>query len=103
MDYITYIIVALIPALAVAFVVYTFIKNNNEKDLKHMSIQLKQERQKFFLEPRADAYQRIVLLLERITPHSLIMRLHNTNKSAIALQTELLSRSEERRVGKECR
>jgi len=91
MDYITYIIVALIPALAVAFVVYTFIKNNNEKDLKHMSIQLKQERQKFFLEPRADAYQRIVLLLERITPHSLIMRLHNTNKSAIALQTELLS------------
>src|SRR5690554_7537916 len=91
MDYITYIIVALIPALAVAFVVYTFIKNNNEKDLKHMSIQLKQERQKFFLEPRADAYQRIVLLLERINPHSLIMRLHNTNKSAIALQTELLS------------
>src|SRR5690554_6943446 len=91
MDYITYIIVALIPALTVAFVVYTFIKNNNEKDLKHMRIQLKQERHKFFLEPREDAYQRIVLLLERIKPHSLIMRLHNTNGSAIALQTEIQS------------
>jgi hypothetical protein len=91
MEYITYIIVALVPALAVAFVVFTFIKNNNEKELTNLSIQLKQERQKFFLEPRADAYQRVVLLLERINPHSLIMRLHNTNKNALLLQTELLS------------
>ncbi|HLW29751.1 MAG TPA: hypothetical protein VKX29_02765 [Brumimicrobium sp.] len=91
MDYITYIIVALIPALAVVFVVYTFIKKSNEKELTNMSIQLKQERQKFFLEPRADAYQRVVLLLERINPHSLIMRLHNTNKSALSFQTEILN------------
>ncbi|HLV42957.1 MAG TPA: hypothetical protein VKY37_11810 [Brumimicrobium sp.] len=91
MDYITYIIVALIPSLAVAFVVYTFIKNNNEKEITNLSIQLKQERQKFFLEPRADAYQRVVLLLERINPHSLVMRLHHTNKNALVLQTEILS------------
>lgn len=91
MDYITYIIVALVPALAVVFVVYTFINKSNEKELTNLRIQLKQQRQKFFLEPRTDAYQRIVLLLERINPHSLIMRLHNTNKNALSLQTELLN------------
>ncbi|PKR80891.1 hypothetical protein CW751_06895 [Brumimicrobium salinarum] len=91
MDYITYIIVALIPALSIAFVVYTFIKKNNEKELSQVGAQLKQERQKFFLAPRADAYQRIVLLLERINPQSLIMRLHDPKKKALALQTELLA------------
>src|SRR5690554_5997945 len=90
MEYITYIIVALIPALAATFVVYIFIKKNNEKDFSHFNMQMRQERQKFFLEPRADAYQRIVLLLERINPQSLIMRLHKKNHNAVLFQTELL-------------
>src|SRR5690554_3122518 len=113
MEYLTYIIVALIPALSVIFIVVHFLKKNNERDLIQLEVRLKKERQKFFLEPRADAYQRIVLLLERITPHNLIMRLNLTNKNATLFQTELLNtirnefdhnvRSEERRVGKECR
>lgn len=91
MEYITYIIVALIPALAVIFVVMTFLKKQNEREITNLNIDLKKERQKFFLEPRMEAYQRAVLLLERINPQSLIMRLHDANKSAVLLQTELLS------------
>lgn len=91
MEYITFIIVALIPALAVVFVVMTFLKKQNEREITNMNIDLKKERQKFFLEPRMEAYQRVVLLLERINPQSLIMRLHDSNKSAIQLQTELLN------------
>ena len=91
MEYITYIIVALVPALAVIFVVMTFLNKQHEREITNMNIDLKKERQKFFLEPRMEAYQRVVLLLERINPQSLIMRLHDPKKSAILLQTELLS------------
>lgn len=91
MEYITYIIVALIPALAVIFVVLAFLKKQNEREITNLNIDLKKERQKFFLEPRMEAYQRAVLLLERINPQSLIMRLYDDKKSAIILQTELLS------------
>jgi len=91
MEYITYIIVALVPALAIIFVVMTFLNKQHEREITNMNIDLKKERQKFFLEPRMEAYQRVVLLLERINPQSLIMRLHDPKKSAILLQTELLS------------
>ncbi len=91
MEYLIYIIVGLIPSSAIAFVVYIFLKKNNERVFTNANLQLKKERQKFFLEPRADAYQRIVLLLERISLNSLIMRLHSANKSAILFQTELLN------------
>lgn len=91
MEYITYIIVALIPASAIALVVYIFLKKNNEREFTNANLQLRRERQKFFLEPRADAYQRVVLLMERISLNNLIMRLHNSNKNAIIFQTELLN------------
>src|SRR5690554_6794487 len=91
MEYFSYIIVALIPTLAVIYVVNTFLKKQNEREITNLNIHLKKERQKFFLEPRIEAYQRIVLLMERINPHSLIMRLHNPDKSAVLLQTELLN------------
>ncbi|WP_107039233.1 DUF7935 family protein [Brumimicrobium mesophilum] len=91
MEYITFIIVALVPALAVIFVVMAFLKKQNEREITNMNIDLKKERQKFFLEPRMEAYQRVVLLLERINPQSLIMRLHEPNNSAIMLQSALLS------------
>ncbi|PWH81580.1 DUF7935 family protein [Brumimicrobium oceani] len=91
MEYITYIIVALVPALAVIYIVNIFLKKQGEREITNLNVNLKKERQNFFLEPRMEAYQRIVLLLERINPQSLIMRLHDPNKSAIMLQTELLS------------
>ncbi|HTO38725.1 MAG TPA: hypothetical protein VL021_09900 [Brumimicrobium sp.] len=91
MEYVTYIIVALIPALAILYTVRSFLKKHNEKDIIRLEATLRTERQKFFLEPRSDAYQRVVLFLERITPHNLIMRLHNNNKGATLFQTELLN------------
>lgn len=91
MEYLIYIIVGLIPASAIAFVVYIFLKKNNERVFTNANLQLKKERQQFFLEPRADAYQRIVLLMERISLNNLVMRLHSANKSAILFQTELLN------------
>lgn len=90
MDLLAQIIIALLPAAAVVIVVYVMLKKSGEKEIATLSLQLKKERQQFFLEPRVEAYQRIVLLLERINPHNLVMRLHNPKSSAVAFQSELL-------------
>ena len=90
MELLTYMIIALIPASAIVAVVYIMLKKNGEKEIAQLSAQLKLERQKYFLEPRVDAYQRVTLFLERINPHNLVMRLHNPKLSAAAFQAELL-------------
>lgn len=91
MEILAQMIIALIPAAAVVAVVYVFLKKQGEKEISSLGLQLKKERQQFFLEPRVEAYQRIVLLMERINPHSLVMRTHNPKTSAIAMQSELLN------------
>ena len=55
-----------------------------------MQIELKKERQQYFLPSRVEAYQRAILLMERIHPNSLVMRLHNPGLPAMALQTKFL-------------
>lgn len=90
MEFLVYIIVALIPASAVVIVVYLFLKKQGENEISKLSMQIKKERQSFFLEPRLDAYQRMILLLERTHPYSLVMRIHNPTHSAKHFQKELL-------------
>ncbi len=90
MEMIGMILVALIPSTALIVLVYLFLKKQNEKEVNALSIQLKKERQTFFLEPRADAYQRIVLLMERITPHNLVMRIYSPELTVQQFQSKLL-------------
>lgn len=90
MQYLTYIIVALIPAAALTVVVYIFLKKNNEQQLANAGLDIKKQRQKFFLEPRMDAYQRMVLFLDRITPSQLTMRLFDNKSDALTLHKKML-------------
>ncbi len=83
-------IIALIPAAASVAIVYFFLKKSGEKEMSQLRGELKKERQQFFLEPRMEAFQRVVLLMERINPHSLVMRIHQPQLSAKELQGELL-------------
>lgn len=90
MEYIAYIIVGLLPSMAIILALYIILKDRKEKEFQTLTLQLKADRQKYFLEPRVDAYQRAILLLERITPSNIVMRLHTTNKSARLFQEDLL-------------
>ena len=49
------------------------------------------ENAKFFLPHRVEAYQRIILFMERISPNSLVMRKFEHGMKAKELQGELLS------------
>lgn len=83
-----------IPAGAVLMTTVLFLRKNAEKEdknsMRQLQSKLKKQRQEFFLPNRVDAYQRAILLMERIHPNSLIMRTINPGLPSAAYQAELL-------------
>ncbi|MCT4560095.1 MAG: hypothetical protein N4A41_01855 [Crocinitomicaceae bacterium] len=91
MDLFLQIIIAIVPAAIVFMTTALFLKKQEEREVKALRIKLKQERQEFFLPNRMEAYQRVILFLERIHPNSLVMRTHNPGLPARAFQSTLVS------------
>lgn len=89
-DIVFQIALIVIPAGAVLMTTIYFIRREGDKDVRNMQMELKKQRQEFFLPNRVEAYQRAVLLMERIHPNSLVMRIHNPGLPAKAMQAELL-------------
>ena len=84
------ILLGLIPVTAVLVITFLFLKKEGQKETNYLKLELKKQRQEFFLPSRLEAYQRAILLLERIHPNSLVMRLHNPGMPAKMLQGEFL-------------
>jgi len=78
-----------IPALIVFFTTYIFLKTwsrNEEKRRGHeKNLQLKDD----LMPVRLQAYERIILFLERTSPESVLIRLNKKGMSAQQLQNEL--------------
>ena len=84
------ILLGFIPVAAVLVITFLFLKKEGQKEKYNLQLELKKQRQEFFLPSRLEAYQRAVLLLERIHPNSLVMRLHNPGMPAKMMQAEFL-------------
>lgn len=84
------VLIVIVSAGSVAFTTYLFLKKTAESDIKQMKLDLKKERQQHFLPNRLEAFQRVILYLERINPNNLVMRIHNPSLSGQAFQSELL-------------
>ena|SRR3989338_4707339 len=80
----------ILPAGAVFITAFYFMRQIAQRDIRASHLEQKAERQKFFLPHRVEAYQRIILLMERIHPNSLVMRLNNPGLPATAFQIKLL-------------
>jgi hypothetical protein len=76
--------------LTILALVYFFLKRQEDQELVKLQLELRKGRQEFFLPSRLEAYQRAILLMERIHPNSLVMRAHQGNVSALAQQSILL-------------
>lgn len=74
---------------SIVLIVFRFLKKQTSREVLNLRSELRQQRQQFFLPSRLDAYQRSVLLMERIHPNSLIMRTHNPGLNAKLYQAEL--------------
>lgn len=85
-DVLIYTIPTLIVFLTAIITIRIFIKDNQ----KQRKLELLLDNQKITTPIRLQAYERITLFLERITPDSLIMRVMNPKMTSQQLQSELL-------------
>lgn len=86
-----FLLFAIVASLLTFLVmVLAILKKMNSKDGLMLQMELRKQRQEYFLPNRVEAIQRVILYLERIHPASLIMRVNQPGMSAIVLQTTLL-------------
>jgi hypothetical protein len=85
-----FILALLISIGSILFLVVYFLKKNQVVEQTILMIELKKQRQEFFLPNRVEAYQRAILFLERINPNSLIMRMQGSKSPAPIFQSLLL-------------
>lgn len=90
MEYLFYAVLVLVPSAMVFGVAYYFLNKVNKDKAFAYSAELRKDRQKHILPMKVEAYQRLILFLERIHPNSLVMRVHNPIKHATLMQNELL-------------
>jgi hypothetical protein len=91
MDAILEILKYTIPALVVFLTAYLIIVSQYKNEEKRRRSENSLSGQKTVLPIRLQAYERLALLLERISPESIIMRQNLSNLTAKQLQSELLA------------
>lgn len=81
----------LIPALIVFLITYYQFKVFFDTEYEKRLMDLKSEQAKTMQPLRLQAYERCVLLMERMSPESLVMRTHKPGISASQLKIELIA------------
>lgn len=82
-----YILPSLVVFAMALTVILLFFRNEEKRRKAEVSL----KNYKFITPLRLQAYERIVLLLERISPESLIMRVNRPGMTARQLQSELIA------------
>lgn len=80
-----------LPALIVAVAMYYLVKKNYERDYQVRLLELRQKNAEVVLPIRLQAYERVVLLLERITPSNLLLRVSAAGQTAADYHRVLLT------------
>lgn len=91
MDHLFEILNLILPALIVFLTSFYMIKKFLENEDKKRLAEMKEEGHKFVTPIRFQAYERMIIFLERMAPDSLLMRAHKPGMSARQFQAELLS------------
>lgn len=87
LEWIKYIIPAGLVLLAVYLVVRAFLNREFEK----LALEVRHKNQEIVLPARLQAYERICLFLERISPNNIVVRVRDQNDSAALFQQKLLA------------
>lgn len=81
----------ILPAVAVLIVVYIMLSSFFKEEENRRMFQIRKETTKVALPLRLQAYERYTLLLERITPINLVMRLSPGKQSLKSYQSTLIA------------
>lgn len=79
-----------IPAVAVLYGMFLVVKTFTEKELSKSQIEIKKKTTEFIIPNRLQAYERVCLLLERISVGNLVMRVNNPEFNVAMLHSQLL-------------
>jgi hypothetical protein len=79
----------ILPSLIVFVATFLTLKQFMDSQNRMKALELKMDNQKDMTPIRLQAYERIVLFLERINPSNLVLRVHRPGMSARMLQAEL--------------
>lgn len=79
-----------LPAIIVFLTAFFLIKYQIDLEKRRLNANMVMKNQEIITPLRLQAYERIILLLERISPESLIMRINKTGMTCKQLHTELL-------------
>jgi hypothetical protein len=80
----------ILPSLVVLAAAYYLIKLFLDNEQKKRASDIKMTGYKIITPIRLQAYERLVLFLERISPESLVMRIHKPELTGLQLQTMLI-------------
>jgi len=80
----------ILPSLVVFFTAYYLLKMMLDTEQKKRLIELKMKNQSVITPLRLQAYERITMFLERISPSNLIFRVFSANLSALEFQAVLI-------------
>ncbi len=80
-----------IPALIVFFTVIFFLKTWSKQEDKRRNHEFNMHLKDDLLPVRLQAYERVILFLERIAPESILLRLNRTGMTSSQLHTDLQS------------
>ncbi|MCS6823565.1 MAG: hypothetical protein NZ529_04655 [Cytophagaceae bacterium] len=90
MELVTDLIKILLPAAAVLYAMYLTVRSFLTKDFERRLIDIRIKNNEIVLPIRLQAYERMALFLERISPHNLVMRVNESSYNAYELQQRLV-------------
>lgn len=90
MEVLIELIKIIVPAALVLYAMYLIVKSFLDKELQKQVVTTREKNTEIVLPIRLQAYERMVLFLERITPQNLLRRLNAKELSARELQQVLL-------------
>ncbi|HSZ26338.1 MAG TPA: hypothetical protein VK766_11480, partial [Cytophagaceae bacterium] len=80
----------LLPAAAVMYGMFLTVKSFLNKDLEKRLVDIRIKNNELVLPIRLQAYERMALFLERISPHNLILRVNDPAYNVIQLHQRML-------------
>lgn len=79
------------PAIITGVIAYFFFKQHTKNEHSRRSYELMKDKQKVALPTRLQAYERMTLFLERISPAKLLVRVKPSSDDKIAYQKKLIN------------
>ena len=91
------VLVLVIPSLGILLVTYLIMRNSTEtmkeffhEEIKHRREEIKAANNNIVAPMRVQAYERMILFLERISPDNLVLRIHQPDMNSPMFHGELI-------------